>query len=189
MRAVLAVVLLFMTNATVYAAPGDSRDNPIPLGESADVWDGRFTVRVLDYDPDATDYLLSIDEDSPEPLPGKVYALLTIEVTYHGEGSKNGVHAGPFRFVDRGNTQLTDTECGRSFSDFVRMPDESEEEKFKDLFDGGMATFNLCVQVTPDQAANLYLYITSAMVNGYDVFFALGPNVQPGATPQATPPA
>jgi len=177
MRIVLAVFVSFMFMVTAVAAPGDSRDEPVPLGKTATVDD--FDVRVIEYRV-ATEFINEwLEDDAEEPRPGYVYALTQIVITYHGEGTGQAYHFSDASFIDSGSVELLDTQCGAA--DFWRM---NAEDSRADLFDGGSISVYHCAQVTRDQYSNLYMYFEDG---GQPVFFALGNEVRP--TPAATPPA
>lgn len=183
---VVFVLIGVLAGATVAGAQdGSSREQAVPLGSSADVGDGDFTVQVVSFNIHRTGELVARDRSNPDPEQGHIYALVTIEMQYHGKGTANGVEAGPFAYVDTGNVELSDSDCGTS-ADPVRLGERNDEAKFHtDLFAGGSTRFSECIQVTPAEAENLFLYVADG--NGGDVFFALGPQVQPSATPVATP--
>jgi hypothetical protein len=64
---------------------GTSLDNPIPVGDAAQV--GEWTVRVVGYTPNATEAVQRANQFNEKPGAGEQYVLVTLKTTFEGTGS------------------------------------------------------------------------------------------------------
>src|SRR5699024_7560735 len=66
--------------------PGESRENPVPLGTtvSGDEWD----VTVVGFDAEADDEVLAANSFNEPAADGYTYAVAEVEVLYVGESSE-----------------------------------------------------------------------------------------------------
>jgi len=186
LRLVLALVvigcLLGVVAARAQGTPeaGESRENPVPIGETAKV--GTWTVRVIDYRVDPADPLTTFGGATAQPASGNVFVLYTLEITYTGADAKSASAIGSGSFIDlKGTSELVGTDC-----DGVNLGDDNFEATYKDLFTGGRTVVTYCAQVTPEQAENLFVYFTG---DGDQIFFELDSQREDMGTPQVTPSA
>lgn len=93
--AVLFVVILTLLSVAMATAQaplaaegnGRSRDTPLALGQVGQVGQvGDYTVKVVSVTPDATEVVLAKNPSSVSPVPGNVFFMVRVEMTYTGVG-------------------------------------------------------------------------------------------------------
>jgi hypothetical protein len=183
-RRTLLVGMLFLslTFTAVFAAqtPTTSIDDPVPMGTAAPV--GDYTVRVVEYDADATDELVAQNENNVPPEDGYVYALITFEVGY--EGAEIGQASTlSWQFVGARRSALTDTSCtGGDRTLAAGTLDNAGRDA--DIFPGGSVEFEQCVYLSADDAQNVTMYVVTP--EDERVFFELAEDADAEAA-EATP--
>jgi len=61
-----------------------------PYGASTSGTVGNWAVKIVGYSPNATDEVLNANQFNDRPAAGKQYAVVTVEATYHGQGTGSG---------------------------------------------------------------------------------------------------
>jgi hypothetical protein len=177
----IGVVLPFLSlSAALAAQTTSSLDNPVPIGTAAAV--GEYTVRVVEYVPDATDDLVSRNEENTPPEDGYVYALIHFEVRYDGEevGKASSLQ---WQFVGSRRSAIPETSCTGNDRTFAEGTLDNQARE-SDIFPGGSVEFEQCVYLPSEEAGVVTLYVQTA--EGERVFFQLNEGMTP-ATPDATP--
>jgi hypothetical protein len=142
--------------------PGSTRENPIPLGQTAAI-SGGWQMRVLSSIPDATAQVLAENQFNDPPAAGRQFFIARVEATYTGPGSSTfsaGFRlsaVGPSGFVHR---TFDEDGCGVIPDDFP----------FNAVFTGGVLTGNVCWSVSATDAAGLV--ILDDDFGSEDTFFA-----------------
>jgi hypothetical protein len=190
--ACLALVLWLLSPVAASAvqgsaiAPGDgrSRDTPITLGEPGLV--GDYALKVVEVTPDATDIVMLENQFNDPPSPGNVFFLARIEATYTGVATGTP-------WVDLDFNVVGSSNRGYSESDFDCgvIPDEASNAP--ELFQGGVAQFNVCWSVPAAEASSLVMYVEEGF--SFDdamVWFSLNQDadvgaVEPAASASSTP--
>lgn len=132
------------------AAPEDgSRDNPVPIGQVADVGDG-WTMKVNSVEVDGTATIMAANQFNEAPADGKQYVLVNVTVGYVGpdESSSAGVSVAALG-------QATNNPA-KSYDSFVVAPDP-QLESFGELFKGGEETGNVAIEIESADAPTLVL--------------------------------
>ncbi len=175
---IVAMALLVGSFAMVMAQSDSSIDNPIPMGTAATV--GDYTVTVVAFDADASDALVSMNEENVPPGEGHVYALITFEVAYDGAdvGKASSLN---WQFVGAQRASITDTACS-SGDRTLANGSIDDASRGADIFPGGSVTYDQCVYLTTEDAQNVVMYIQDS--EGNRIFFELK---EGAATPEATP--
>lgn len=148
--------------------PGETRDNPIPLGRPGALGNG-WVVRVTAVHPDATAEILAADPDNEAPAPGKQFFMVAVSATYTGEGSSRLEPDLTFLAVGEANVAYTtyDDSCGE-------LPEPSLPASDQEVFTGGTIAGNAaCWQIPSSDAASLVMYSDPLLAAGERVFFAL----------------
>jgi hypothetical protein len=176
----VAMALLLSTFAAVMAQTESSIDNPIPVGTAAKV--GDYTIKVVAFDADASEALVSKNEENVPPAEGHVYALISLDVTYDGTdvGKASSIN---WQFVGTERSSLTDTACA-SGDRTLAAGTVDDAGRNADIFPGGSVQYDQCVYLTTDDAQNVVMYTQDS--EGNRVFFALKEGESQG-TPDATP--
>ncbi len=144
-----------------------SRNNPIPLGETAVLY-GNWEVRVVGVIPNATELVLRENMFNDPPAPGHQFFLATVEATYRGQGSARFDGSFRLRAVGPANVSYSTFEhsCGV-------IPDEISD---REVFTGGTIRGNVCWEVLSSDAANLLMYDYPFWAERYvTTFFRLTP--------------
>ena len=142
-----------------------TRDDPIPLGESADV--GDYTVTVLEAVPNATDMVMAENQFNDPPAAGKQFYLVGVEVTYNG--TETGQPAFELKLQAVGDQAVAYTAyeatCG-----VVPL----DQFQANELFPGGTVQFNTCWAIDSADEDSLVMFAESAFAfDAQPVFFAL----------------
>jgi hypothetical protein len=125
-----------------------SRENPIPIGTSADVGD-EWQVTVLTVDPNATERVLAESEYNEPPADGRRYFIAEVSVTYVGEDAGT-ISSYDFAAVGQSSVAYSASEdgCGQ-------FPDELPT---REVFAGGTVTGNLCWSIESEDVGSLVMY-------------------------------
>ena len=144
-----------------------TRDAPVPAGTIADGGSG-WRLQVLEVVPDGTSIVMAASEFNEAPPAGQVYTLVKVALGFFGTDDPQSLFMPTITGVGPSSTEL-DTSCGT-------VPGQLEQ--FADAFAGAVAVGNLCFVASPDDAANLQLFVNA------DFF-----NDNAGSFLQAVPPA
>ncbi len=155
--------------ASAQTGDGFDRESPLPLGDTAELADYAVTVASVDFD--AEDIVLGENSSNDPALDGNVFVLVTVSVTYIGNETGDPGWDLNFKTVgdqNRGYTQ-SDMDCGV-------VP--NNEFDAGELFPTGEAEYNLCWQVTEDEAPSLVMYLeeTFSFDDESRVYFSLDEN-------------
>jgi hypothetical protein len=145
-----------------------TRENPIPRGHSARLYDN-WEVRVVRVIPDATSLVLAENIFNRPPARGKQFFIATVEATYRGPGSSR--FDGSFRLRAVGPSGVSYS----TFNDFCGViPDELPDPE---VFTGGTIRGNVCWQVTAEDAGALLMYDDPFTLDAVPrVYFRLTPS-------------
>ncbi len=133
------------------AATGEgNQDSPLPFGEVGRV--GDYEVRVLEVTPDATELVLAENQFNEPPAEGNQFYMVRVEVTYTGSGSGDPGFDLNFQSVGDRNQgyDISSADCGV-------VPEQGYE--VGELFEGGAAEFNVCWEISSDDAESLVMYV------------------------------
>ncbi len=147
------------------SGPSGTRDNPIPLGDSAT--SGDYTIRVIDVDLDATDLVLAENQFNESPAPGTQFSLVGVEVTY--TGTTTGQPSFDLNFQAVGERAVAyspfDASCGV-------VP--ADQFQANELFPDGTTQFNVCWAIDSADTASLVMFVEPLFaIDVEPVFFAL----------------
>jgi len=156
-------------DAPTPAAPGlaSTRDNPVPLGQAAQV--GDWTVTVLDTVPNGTDAVLTENDLNDPPREGRQFFLITLSATYKGTESATILGGLTFEAVGASSVSYTtyDPSCGVIPNDLATV---------NEIFPGGTLEGTVCFQVTAEDADSLVMYVEpSFSLEEQRVWFAVRP--------------
>ena len=144
-----------------------TRDNPVPLGQTARV--GDFEVTVISATPYAND-IIGSRAVYVEPLtPGHQYFVVTVSVTYVGAAVGNPSFELDYQAVGASNSSYSalTSSCGFLTNDFLNATEQ---------FPGGTAEFDVCWQVESSDAASLAMYVEPiTQFNAQPVWFVVQP--------------
>lgn len=146
------------------AASGElgTRENPIPLGEEAQV--GSWKVKVVGATLDATEEVLGYNEFNEEPEPGKQYVLIEAEATRTGEEAAAFWVDMSYVFVGSG---------GNTFdAGYADVPDSLSDSG--EAYPGASISGSLVFQVASDQVAGGTLRMEESFsFEDTETFFAI----------------
>ena len=136
------------TATPVPVGNGQSRTAPVPLGVASRV--GDWTITVLGIEPNGTQQVLQKNQFNKPPAPGKQFFLVQVSATYRGTKEPATLLGGlTFRAVGASNVAYdSGDDCGV-------VP--AEIDSFKQVFQGGTLTGNLCWSVTAPDASSLQI--------------------------------
>jgi hypothetical protein len=138
-----------------------TRDNPVPIGTSADVGEG-WTLSVNEVTLDATALVTGANMFNDPPPEGSVYVMVNITMAYNGPDDK-AIDFFTVSGVTSSNVELN------TFDNFVVAPDAYDG--LAEVFAGGSKSGNIVFTVPAAEVDSLVLY-TSAGFGGDDVYFA-----------------
>lgn len=146
--------------------PGASASTPVPL-ETAGVV-GDFELTVLNVMPDANDMIMAYYEFNTEAQPGNQFFLVQVQVTYIGEATATPWSSLTLEAIGASDVLYSeyDNTCGL-------IPDT--DASGLELFPGGTVSYNVCWEISSDDADSLSMSVTS--FSGFDnegVWFSLG---------------
>jgi hypothetical protein len=187
MRRLLSLLLLLflmgLTPYTLNAQTGDGsdRESPLPIGETVEIAD--YTVTVQSVNHDAEDIVLAGNQFNDPAADGNVFVLVTVSVTYVGNETGDPGWDLNFKTVgdlNRGYAQ-SDMDCGS-------VP--NNEFDAGELFPDGTAEYNLCWQVTEEEAPTLVMYLEETFsFDSERIWFSLNPSTDVDGIPEASPTA
>ncbi len=136
------------TESTVQVPPSEdgTRDDPVPLGVSAEVGAG-WSVTVDEVNLDAAGEIMAANEYNDPPAAGNVFVLIDVTVTYNGAdtSSTDGVN---FSVVGASNVAVD--------SSWATPPRESYNSS-AELFQGGSVSGQIVFEVPAADAPSLVL--------------------------------
>lgn len=144
-----------------------TRENPVPMGQTARV--GDFEVTVTSATPYAND-IIGSQAVYLEPLtPGYQYFLVTVSTTYVGAATGNPSFELDYQAVGASNSSYSawQNSCGMLTNDIFNVTE---------LFPGGTAEYSVCWQVESSDAASLVMYVEpTAQFDAPPVWFVIQP--------------
>ena len=126
------------------------------LGESAVL--GDWSVKVTDYDPDATQKILDKNRFNDEPGNDNRYVLVTVEVTNIGETKAPLSDKVGFQGIDRSGNLYE--ECSEVIPDGYDI--------WIELIPGSTNDGNICLEVADEVASSLRLVLAQSWIDGDD---------------------
>lgn len=156
---------------------GTKRDRPLGIGTATEI--DEWTVRVVAYDPDATQEILDFNGQNSPPPDGQVYAAARIEATWNGSGSKNAFLSLEWALVDDAGKRFTDEGCGV-------LPDDLASQS--EVPSGSSANGTICFVTDTDALEEVVLHIAPLMGEPTTRRWWLAP-AQGAGTVFAAPPA
>ncbi len=155
------------TPAPVASGPVGTRDNPVPLGKSAEVGEG-WLVSVLGVIPDATEAVMAENMFNDPPAPGNQFFMVRVAATYQGPDEAGNVFELQFSLVG---------ELQRSYQPFREtcgVVPENLTMAASEVFQGGTVEGNVCWSVPSGEVDSLVMYLESFAGGRQErVFFAL----------------
>lgn len=150
------------TSITPAPETSSSRDNPVPLGQTADVGGG-WSLTINDVNPDADADIAAGTEFNEPPADGNTYVVANITATYNGEGSDtSGIFV---EAVGQSDVAIDPGAEGNA------VPNEPYDI-FNEVFSGGSVTGNVVFEVPTSDIDSLVL-IGQALTSFDDrAFFA-----------------
>lgn len=178
-RLFIAFVIVCGMSLTGGTALGqDSRDAPAPLGTAAAV--GDYDVTVLDVTADASALVAAENQFNDPPAAGKQFFMARIGIVYNGAEPGTPWLDLSFKAVGASGIGYTvfDNSCGV-------IPEEASG--FSDLFEGASIEFNVCWEITSDDADSLVMYVEQTFAfDTQPVWFSLG-TIMADGTAVSTP--
>src|SRR5579859_6420252 len=147
--------------------PLGSRENPVPIGQTADVGLGWKLVVTQAY-PDATGAVLAANEFNTPPAEGQQFFMVAATVTYTGSGSATFLNGVSLKALGASNVVYDDltNDCGV-------LPDPDLPLNDPEIFSGGSVSGNAaCWSVASPDANSLEMF-AEVDSTGQRVFFAL----------------
>lgn len=127
---------------------GAVRESPLAIGSATPV--DEWLIRVIGYDPDATEEILEFNAANDPPPEGHVYAMARLQATWGGEGNKNAFLALEWGLVDDAGTIWTDTDC-------AVLPDDLANQS--GVPTGSTAEGTICFVIDEDFLDQVVLYV------------------------------
>lgn len=155
-----------LKNTSTTTALPNSRTEPIPVGTSSKV--GSYAVSVVAVEPDATDQLVNDTTFNDPPADGNQFYLVTVSVTNEGDAAISPWWDLTFNAVGAeaiGYTESTNS-CGYVPNGAYEAPE---------LAPGESAEFNVCWQVSSDEAPSLVMYVDAGYGGEGRTWFAIQP--------------
>lgn len=141
--------------------PRGTRSRPIRLGNQIVTHDG-FSLWVEEVIEDATQIVLAENPFNDPPVPGNQFVMIRIKVKNNSPKTQSFV--APWRLSAVGNSNVEYSEsCGV-------LPDKFDG--FRDLFQGGELSGNICLTVKSSDINSLVMY-DSGYFGENSIFFAL----------------
>ena len=141
-----------------------TRDNPVPVGDSAPV--GDYEISVVAYESDATNTVLAYNQFNEPPAdPEAVFSLITLSITYVGDESGEPWIDLIWSSVGASNVSADSLECTTYPNDLFEAGE---------LFPGGTVESNICLTVKQSDLDSLVLFLENTFsFDSERVFFAL----------------
>jgi hypothetical protein len=149
-------------STTEVGGPGSTRENPLPLGQEAQI--GDWNVKVANVNLNATDLITSDDWSDP-PKAGNQYVLVDLEATYTGSESGSFWADMSYSFVGSGGNTFGLPEG------FASSPHPISDAG--EAFSGASIAGDVLFEVASDQVAGGVLMIEEFAFEGDRVFFAV----------------
>lgn len=132
---------------------GNSRTNPVPMGETASIdgWD----ITVVDTIQDATNIVRDENQFNEPPQEGRQYFIATIEATFTGEGTDED--SSQFWLDVTTNVVDNNSVTYSAMDDYCGVIPNSLED-VSEVFEGGTITGNLCWPVDSEQVGSLVMF-------------------------------
>ena len=152
-RTILGLIMLAVLLTSVLpagaAGPRGSRDNPIPLGQSARLPDG-WVVKVTSPNPNAWRLIQAENQFNDPPKAGRTFFMVRLVGTYRGSKARDILFESDFEAVGRSSVayQTFDDSCGV-------IPNELPSKK---VFQGGTVAGNACWSVKKSDVGSLLMY-------------------------------
>lgn len=149
------------------AVVNNSRENPVPVGQTATV--GDYEVTVVSVAPFANDIVAAENPFNEAPATGSQFSIATVSTTYVGSDSGSPAFELNFQSVGVSNSSYTtfNNSCGVVPNDQFLV---------SELFTGGTAEFNVCWSIESSDADSLVMYVESILdFNAQPVWFSLQP--------------
>jgi hypothetical protein len=155
------------SNSTLDVGRNSSRENPVPIGQTARV--GDFEVTVVSAVPNANDVIGGQSVYLEPLMPGHQYYLVTLSTTYVGVATGNPSFELDYQTVGASNSSYSvfTNSCGFLTNDSFNVTEQ---------FPGGTAEFTVCWQVESTDVDSLVMYIDSFInFNSPPVWFSIQP--------------
>ncbi len=136
------------TTTTEASGEGTTRDNPLPIGESAQV--GDYTVTVTEFIPDAT-MEMTADGFNDPPTNG-LYGVVNLAVTYTGDEEGEPSFELTVTLSGSDAVQYVDFDC-------AALPPDPGLFDAPTLERGGMASGNVCLDYPPAALPGEVLFV------------------------------
>jgi hypothetical protein len=127
-----------------------TRENPIPMGESASI--GEWEIQVIDTSPDATQGVLEENQFNDPPADGNQFFIARLSATYQGDDSGTFWIDVRLRAVDDGGVAYegSDARCGV-------IPDNISDAG--EVFPGATIEGNTCWSVNSEHTGSLMMIV------------------------------
>lgn len=143
----------------------NSESDPAPLGSAG--LTGQYLITVTGVNADATDYLMEADSFNEPPAEGNRFVLVSVSLTFLGDGIADSAVELSYDGIGESGT-----EYGTSADSCGIVPNDEHDNG--DLFTGSVANYNICWEVSGEDADTLMLQITSyGDFSGESVWFGL----------------
>jgi len=142
-----------------------TKSNPAPIGTALQA--RGWVVKVEEVVPNATDLVLAENQFNEPPAEGRQFFMARLSVQYVGneEPRTPALDLSFSVFGSRGGEYTDyDESCGV-------IPNKLDT--FKELYNGGTITGNLCWSVPSDEVGTLLLRVRIGVINRSDLWFAL----------------
>jgi hypothetical protein len=146
------------------AAGSGSVSSPFVVGSGSTARIGDYDVALVEFTADGTDRVLTENEINPTPS-NDVYALVTLQVTYHGESTGRPGMDLTLTLHGGDSTTYADYQCMALVPDGLMSLD--------DLPVGGSARGNFCLDVPRAALAGGVLSVQETATQGDVVYWAI----------------
>ncbi|MDQ3539366.1 MAG: VWA domain-containing protein [Chloroflexota bacterium] len=144
--------LVTTATAATGSATNSSRENPVPIGQSAKV--GDYEVAVASVVPFANDAIAAENQFNEPPSPGNQFFIATISATYVGSTAGNPAFELDYNAVGANNSSYA------TYANYCGVvPDDST--MVTEQFPGGTVEFNVCWQIDSTDESSLVMYVES----------------------------
>ena len=143
----------------------NTESDPAALGSAG--LTGQYMITVTGVNADATDYLVEADSFNQPPADGNRFVLVSVSLTFLGDGIANS------------GVELSYDAIGQSGTEYSTAADScgivpNNEHSNGNLFTGAVANYNVCWEVSADDADSLMLQVSSyGDFSGEPVWFSL----------------
>lgn len=164
--ALILGALLLVIPFSESAAAQSTRDQPVPVGQTAAV--GNYEITLLDVTPDANAIVAAENQFNAPPEPGHQFYMVRIAATYTGTEPGTPWIDLSFRAVGASGVGYTefDNSCGV-------IPEEASN--YSDVFEGAQIQFNICWAIASTDATSLVMYVEPSFAFDEEpTWFSLG---------------